>query len=124
MQLAAEFEEPQVLIHPRDGAGRRQARRAVASVAAADGAERLGGAVHEVRPVAAVDVQVDEPRREVGIRRDRSPWRILASNRAGWNDAAIDDGEVAPFEPVGQYQRRVRENRYTHCNPSALPRSC
>ncbi len=30
-----------------------------------DGAERVRGAVHEVGPVAAVDVQVDEPRREV-----------------------------------------------------------
>ena len=73
VQLAAQVEEAQVLIHPGDGGGRQQARGAVAGVAAADGAERLGGAVHEVGPVAAVDVQVDEPGREVHAARGRSP---------------------------------------------------
>ena len=42
-----------------------QARRAVAGVAPAHRSERLGGAVHEVGPVATVNVQIDEPRREV-----------------------------------------------------------
>ena len=65
MELAAEFEETQVLIHSRDGAGRSQARRAVTRVATADCAERLGSAVHEVGAVAAVNVQVHEPRCEI-----------------------------------------------------------
>ena len=65
LQPPAQAEEGEVLLVAGDGCGRQEAGGAVAGVGATGGAERLLGAVHEVGAVAAVDVQVDEPGREV-----------------------------------------------------------
>ena len=52
--------ETHVLLVPGDGRGRRATRRSVPGVGRQDGAKRFGRSVHEVGPVAAVDVQIDE----------------------------------------------------------------
>ena len=83
LHAAAEVEEGQVLVVAGDGGGGQQAGRAVAGVGAADGAEGVFRAVHEVGAGAAVDVQVHEAGGEVGaVEVDdfgavsgRLPWR-------------------------------------------------
>ena len=54
-------------IVPRDGSGWHDARRAVAGMAGQHGLERLVGAVHEIGARAAVDVQIDEARRDEAV---------------------------------------------------------
>ncbi len=62
LEATAHVEKGQVLLVPGDGGRRQQARRTVARMGAADRAEGVGGAVHEVGPRPAVDVQVHETR--------------------------------------------------------------
>src|SRR5207253_5147579 len=107
--------------HAGDGAGRAEARRAVAEVAAADGGERLAGAVHEVGPGAAVDVQIDEPRGEVQAAEING---LFAGMRAPIDrgDPSVLGQQAGPAEQdAGEYQRRVRENRYSHRGPPGSP---
>ena len=112
-----------------DGAGRRQRRRAVAGVGAADGAERLGGAVHEVGPVAAVDVQVDESRREVRPRRRRDvgALRVRLALAGGDIDNAIvvDHNDRVIKQSIRQDRGRVVKSTagHSHVNLQWLDRS-
>src|SRR5579871_341196 len=65
LETATGFKKAQMLLVTGDGSGRQQAGRPVASMGAADCAESLGCAVHKVGAGASVDVQIDEPRREI-----------------------------------------------------------
>jgi hypothetical protein len=64
LQPPAQAEESQVLLVAGHGRGRQEARGAVPGVGATGGSEHLLGPVHEVGPVAPVDLEVDEPGRQ------------------------------------------------------------
>src|SRR5207253_3105215 len=90
VQLAAEREERVVLRAGGDGTCGREARCPVPGVAPAYRAEGFRRAVHEVGPVATVDVQIDESRREVHpaeVDRAGRPLDILLLT--GVRDAAV-----------------------------------
>jgi len=98
----------------------------VARVTPAHRAERLRRAVHEIGAVAAVNVQINEPRREVHsaeVDLGRKKWNLL-DRIAGRDHAVPDEKRRVRHEPVWHYERRVRENRYSHFVPSNLPSSC
>jgi hypothetical protein len=59
LEAPAELEEHQVLVVPGDRGRGQQARGPMAEMGAADGAKSLGGAVHEIGPGPAVDVEID-----------------------------------------------------------------
>src|SRR5688572_1462972 len=62
---ATDVEERQVLLVPCDRRRGQKCGGTMACVGPANREERLFGAVHEVVAVTAVDVQVDESRREI-----------------------------------------------------------
>ena len=63
-QFAARFEKGNVLLMPGDGGRGEQTGGAMSGVCPADGAKRFRSAVHEVGIIPAVDMQIDEPRRQ------------------------------------------------------------
>src|SRR5205823_6319645 len=64
-KLAAEPEEAGIVRFVRDGAGRRQRRGAVLHMRPTDGPKGVRSEVHEVRPAAAVDVDIDKAGSEI-----------------------------------------------------------
>jgi hypothetical protein len=66
VKLAADLEEAKILVSSRNGTGRAQTGRPMTGMAATYGEKGLNRAVHEVRAIATVDVQINESRREIG----------------------------------------------------------
>jgi hypothetical protein len=101
-ELLARSQESQVLFVACDSRGREQARGAVASMGSADGAEGGFGSIHEIRAIATVDMEIDEPRGqkpafEVDPRfADRFPGINSGNPTVGHCHACV--GEQAIFE--------------------------
>ena len=80
-------------------------------VCLADSAEAGFRAVHEVVAVAAVDVQIDETRREIRAAKiDAFPFRLgLIGSQDGDNAIALDNDRRAKAESIGENNNAVRE---------------
>jgi hypothetical protein len=117
LQASANIEKRQVLFVSRHGRRGQQGRGAVPSVRPTDRAEGVVGAVHEIVPRAAVDVNVHEARREITAGQvDRRAVRGR-SFRSGADmiDARIDDADRAGGQrPVGEQDRTVGEEQRFH----------
>ena len=106
LQPPAHVEERQVLLVAGDGGGGQQAGGAVAGVGAADGAEGVVGAVHEVGAGAAVDVQIDEAGDEIAASQ-------VDDLGAGGGAGRIADGLDAPGGNVHLAAVEARSSRMT-----------
>src|SRR5436190_6163895 len=110
-----------MLLVPGDGGRGQEARRAVASVGTANRNKRLFGPIHEVVPVAAVDVDVDEPRHQKGA---AEVDRLAAGNRLIWaahaDDAVtVDDDCGSKRQAIGQDDDGVdKESRHSRWLPT------
>src|SRR5207248_10409031 len=120
-QPATDAQKRQVLVVPGDGRSRQQAGRAVAGVGAADRAERLGGAVHEVGPRAAVDVEIDVTRDEVAAFEVDNAGTVQGGQcGADRADAPAGDVDVAVFEDaIGQDNASAAEVQ-GHCHVDSV----
>jgi hypothetical protein len=117
-EFAAEFEEAQVLIHPGNGAGWREARCSVPEMTAANRLEGFARAIHEVGPVSTVDVQIDKPGRKIlTLQVDGfiTFWELPA-NRCNLPFLNCQTGSAK--QRSGQDENSIRENRYRHIDPS------
>ncbi len=101
---------------PADRGRRQHAGRAVTRVGPADGAEGGLGAVHEIVAVAAVDVKVDEARREVGAGEvDRF---VRGGERPRWTECcdvgAVDEQPTVREQAIFENQGAAGEEERAH----------
>ncbi len=90
--------------------------------------DRLGRAVHEVRPAAAMRMDVDEAGREItaaGI--DKRRVERQRDVRAGVGDGdpvRLADDDAVVNDAVGQDERPVVEDDHSIDDPSYCPATC
>jgi hypothetical protein len=117
-EFPAKFEEPQVLIHPGDGAGGRQARCSVPEMTAADRLEGFARAIHEVGAIPTVDVQIDKPRRKISTSQVDGFIPFLKTPPDGCDFSTFHGQTGSAKQRSGQDENSIRENRYRHIDPS------
>ena len=112
-QTTAQIEKDQMLLVAGDGGGRQQAGGTVTGVGAADGAEGVGGAVHEVGAGAAVDVQVHEAGNGGFVGRTNFLRPCRQADPGAWADGLDDifaDQDAGILDFCCRTQRRAGVN--------------
>ena len=95
---------------PGDGGGRQDTGGAVPQVSAADGAEGVFGAIHEVGAGTAVYMQIDVAGHEIAaVEIDGAALDLAARGADGVNALALDFDLAVVEEAVGQNDGAVAE---------------
>jgi hypothetical protein len=115
-QSTACFEESEMLIVARDGGGRQKAGGSMACMGTANGPKGFRVAVHEVRAVAAVDVQVNEAGDEVAALKVDA---IAAGCSTGTSvdgpySGILYDHDSSGQEPILKNERAAVESQGSH----------
>gem|GEM_PF-5254614 len=103
------FQKTPVIAASGHSAGRRQPGCAVADMAATDGPEGFLGTIHEVRPVPAVNVQVDQARAHV-VAAQVHDGGLLSGDLPHGLDPRTVPADVPDTNFIGKDQCRVGQN--------------
>ena len=106
---------------PGDGGGGQDAGGAVPQVGAADGAEGVLGAIHEIGPGAAVNVQINVARHEIAAGQvDGAALQLAARGADGVNALPLDFHLAVFEEAVGQNDGAVAEKSRHEVFPGSI----